>query len=196
MDGIFTLPYSEFEVINTVQKYFKKSDGYSVYIPVSRQQKGIDFIVHNYKTNQTLRFQVKSSRTYVHEAKELENGTIKPPRFRYHLWLNNFIEKYEKGHCDYYILFGLYPVYSTDKNIKDDFWNTVLLCYSEEEMFDLLEKIKTKREGKSDKFFTYGFDSGNKIFNDRGLTEVVDASEHLLKNKISSILRDRGKKES
>jgi len=194
MEATFTLPYSEFEVINTVQKFFKKSDGYSVYIPVSRQQKGIDFIVHNYKTNKILTFQVKSSRTYEHEVKELENGETKPPRYRYHLWLNNFIEKYERGHCDYYILFGLYAVYTPDKNIKDKFWKTILLCYSESEMFDLLDKIKTKREGKTDKFFTYAFDSGNKIFNDRGLPEAVDASEHLLRNKIGSILKEIGNK--
>ena len=195
MDGIFTLPYSEFEVINIIQKHFKKSDGFSVYIPVSRQQKGIDFIIHNYITNKILRFQVKSSRTYIHEAKELKNGEIKKPKYKYHLWLNNFIEKYEKGHCDYYILFGLYPIYSSDKNIKSDFWKSVLLCYSEDEMFELLEKIKTKKEQKIDRFFSYGFNSGNEIYNERGLSEVINATEHLLKNKLKRIIKELEEKE-
>lgn len=189
MDGIFTLSYSEFEVINLIQKFFKKSEGYSVYIPVSRQQKGIDFIIHNYIKNKTIRFQVKSSRTYVHEGRELKNGDFKKPDFKYHLWLNNFHEKYEKDHCDYYIIFGLYPVYSSEKNIKESFWKTILLCYSENEMFDLLGKIKTKKEGKMDRFFSYAFNSGDEIFNDRGLNEKVNATEFLLKNRIKDILK-------
>jgi hypothetical protein len=190
MDGIFNLPYSEFEVINAMQRLLKKSDGYSVYIPVSRQQKGIDFIVHNFLKNKLLRFQVKSSRTYIHEAKELKKGKIKLPKYKYNLWLNNFIDKYEKGRCDYYILFGLYPVYSTEKNIKDEFWKNILLCYNENEMFAILEKIKTKKEEKTDRFFSYGFNTGNEIFNERGLKEDINATEHLLKNKISQIKLD------
>jgi len=195
MDGIFTLPYSEFEVINIIQKHFKKRDGFSVYIPASRQQKGIDFIVHNYLTNKILRFQVKSSRTYVHEAVIMKDGKIKKPKYKYHLWLNNFIEKYDKGHCDYYILFGIYPVYKNKKNIKDNFWKTVLLCYSENEMFELLKKIKTKKEQKPDRFFSYGFNSSDSIFNERGLTESIDATEHLLKNKIDKIIEEIEKEE-
>jgi len=187
MDGIFNLPYSEFEVINVVQRFLKKSEGYSVYVPVSRQQKGIDFIVHNFKTNIILRFQVKSSRTYIHEAKELKNGKIKLPKYKYNLWLNNFIEKYEKGHCDYYVLFGLYPVYSPKKNIKDKFWKSILLCYNENEMFELLEKIKTKKEERTDRFFSYGFNSGDEIFNERGLKKDIKASDYLFKNKIVQI---------
>ncbi|MES2500392.1 MAG: hypothetical protein V4570_07645 [Pseudomonadota bacterium] len=187
MDGFFNLPYSEFEVISSLQKEFKKSDGYSVYIPVSRQQKGIDFIVHNCKTNKILRFQVKSSRAHIHETRELKDGSIKKPEFRYNFWFNNFIDKHEKGFCDYYILFGLYPIYTSENNIKENFWNKIVLCYSDDEMFDLLTKIKTKREKKADKFFSYGFNFGNSIFNKRGISEVTDASEHLLKNKISKI---------
>jgi hypothetical protein len=190
MDGIFNLPYSEFEVINVIQRFLKKSDGYSAYVPVSRQQKGIDFIVHNSNTNKILRFQVKSSRTYIHEAKELKKGKIKPPKYKYNLWLNNFIDKYEKGHCDYYILFGLYPVYSTEINIKDEFWKSILLCYDEKEMIEILEKIKTKKENKTDRFFSYGFNSGNEIFNERGLKEDINATDHLLKNKITKIKLD------
>jgi hypothetical protein len=81
-----------------------------------------------------LRFQVKASRTYVHEARVLRNGVVRRPKYRYYLWLNNFIDKYKKGNSDYYILFGLYPVYDNKKNIKDRFWNSIILCFSEDEM--------------------------------------------------------------
>lgn len=68
MDAIFTLPYSEYEVIDVLRKKLK--NGASFYIPTSRQQKGIDFIIHNNKSNKYLRVQVKSSRAYVDEPRE------------------------------------------------------------------------------------------------------------------------------
>ena len=43
MDAIFTLPYSEYGAINELKSKLK--GGYSYYIPTSRQQKGIDFII-------------------------------------------------------------------------------------------------------------------------------------------------------
>ena len=187
MDGIFTLPYSEFEVINIIQKHFKKKDGFSVYIPTSRQQKGVDFIVHNCLNNKILRFQVKSSRYYFNEPCE-KNGELKIPEFKYSLWFRNFIDKFNKSICDYYVLFGLYPVYSTKNNIKSDFWKTILLCYSSNEMYELLNKIKTVRELKPDRFFSFGFNNGNEIFNVRGFIKNQDASKHLLKNKISTMI--------
>ena len=52
MEPIFILPYSEYEVINLIQNKVKKKDGFSCFIPVSRQQKGIDFILYSSKTNQ------------------------------------------------------------------------------------------------------------------------------------------------
>lgn len=64
MEPVFTLPYSEHQAIEQITKKLKKSDGYSVYIPTSRQQKGVDFIVHNSKSNKFARVQVKSSRSY------------------------------------------------------------------------------------------------------------------------------------
>ena len=118
MEGVFTLPYSEYEVINELQKKFKKSDGYSFYIPTSRQQKGIDFIFHNNKINKMLRVQVKSSRSYINKPRKLKSGRIKSVKFKYTLWFRNFINKYKKDNADYYILFGLYPVYNEKKNIK------------------------------------------------------------------------------
>src|SRR5574344_872638 len=145
MDSIFTIPFSEYSVIEHIQRELKKKEGFSVFIPTSRQQKGIDFLLHYAKNNRTLRFQVKSSKTYIHDPKRSSKK-----RYNYYLWLNNFIEKYEKGNSDYYIIFGLYPVYDNRKNIKSKFWKSIVLCYSEEEMFELLNQVKTKKEQKVD----------------------------------------------
>ena len=191
MEGIFTLPYSEYEAINQLQKKLTKADGNSYYIPTSRQQKGIDFILHNNTTNKLLRFQVKSSRTYMHDPKKLKSGKIKEAKFQYHMWFNNFLERYEKDNADYYLLFGLYPVYNQNKNIKSKtaFWKSLVLCFSEEEMINILEKVKTKKEKKADKFFGIGFNVKTKIFGTRGFEEEIDLSNFLIENKIDELKR-------
>ncbi len=189
MEGIFTLPYSEYEAINKLQKKLTKAEGNSFYIPTSRQQKGIDFILHNNQSNKFLRFQVKSSRSYVDTPKKLKSGKIKDVKYKYHLWFNNFLERYEINNADYYILFGLYPTYQQNKNIKSKsvFWKSLILCFSENEMNEILKKVKTKRERKSDKFFGFGFNTDNQIFGTRGFEEDLDLSEYLLENKLSEL---------
>ena len=111
MDAIFTLPYSEYEVINELK------NKYSFYIPTSRQQKGIDFIIHNSVLNKSLRIQVKSSRSLINEPVKKSNRKRK---YIYNFWFNNFIEKAKinNGIVDFYLLFGLYPEYSIGNNTR------------------------------------------------------------------------------
>ena len=189
MEGIFTLPYSEYEVIVQLQKKFSKQEGFSFYIPTSRQQKGIDFIIHNNKKNKMMRIQVKSSRSYINTPKILKSGKVKSVKYKYNLWFNNFIDKYDKNNADYYILFGLFPVYNQDENIKSKnvFWKSLILCFNEKEMQDLLKKVKTKREKKEDKFFGFGFNTEKEIFATRGFLNEENKSDFLLDNKIDLI---------
>lgn len=176
MEPIFTLPYSEHQAIEQIVRKLKKSDGYAVYVPTSRQQKGVDFVIHNAKTNKFARVQVKSSRTFTHA----NDGC-------HYLWYNNFIEKYEKGNADFYILFGLYPEYSNKSGIKrGKFWKPITLCFAEKEMFNFLKKVKTKKEQKADRFFAFGFFTPNDIFCSRGPNEY-QVTEHLLENQIDDI---------
>ena len=184
MEAIFTLPYSEYEVINQLQKKLGKlikSKGISFYIPTSRQQKGIDFIIHNNETKKVLRMQVKSSRAYVDEP----NGK----NYQYNFWFNNFIDKYKPDVADYYILFGLYPVYVSDKNIKSktDFWKSITLCFSDKDMNELLKSVKTKNSKKTDRFFAIGFNQHNTVFGKRGFENNPNFSENLLENKLTEI---------
>lgn len=186
MEWIFTLPYSEFEVLNVLQKRLLKRDGYAFYVPTSRQQKWIDFIIHNAKTNKILRVQVKSSRSFIDEpARKPSSKEI----FRYNLWFNNFLDRYENDNADYYLLFWLYPVYDQKKNItsKKPFWKSLILCFSEKEMNAHLQRVKTKKEWKADRFFWFWFDSWNKIFGTRWLAWYEDMSLYLIDHKIDEI---------
>jgi hypothetical protein len=187
MDGVFTLPYSEFEVVNRFQNLFKRTDGFSVYIPVSRQEKAVDFLILDSASSAFARFQVKSSRTYIHEAKHLKNGELKLPKYRYHLWLNNFKHKYAPDMADFYLVFGLYPVYDTKKAIVSDFWESLVLCFKDEEMKSILEQVKTKKEQKDDRFFSLSFNDPKQVFGTRGFKEDINISEFLLQNRIQQI---------
>ncbi len=187
MDGIFTLPYSEFEIVNKFRELFRRKDGYSVYIPVSRQEKAVDFILSKNKFHKIARFQVKSSRTYIHEAEIKKNGTIKNPAYKYNLWFNNFIEKYEQGLADYYLLFGLFPVYTNSSSIDSNFWKSIIVCLSDKEMNETLKNVLTKKMQKSDRFYGLSFNHSNEIIGTRGFLNKPDFTEYLLENQIKNI---------
>ncbi len=74
MESIFTLPYPEYVIASLLQKHLKKKQGYSVQIPLSRQQKGIDLLVYNQKTKKAVSIQVKSSRSWQRKPVKRENG--------------------------------------------------------------------------------------------------------------------------
>ena len=45
MEPIITLPYSEWLVAEHLMKTFPIREGYSLYAPLSRQEKGVDLIL-------------------------------------------------------------------------------------------------------------------------------------------------------
>lgn len=161
-------------MIEEVTKRLKKSAGYAVYIPTSRQQKGVDFIIHNTQSNKFARVQVKGSRSYSEED-------------RHYLWYNNFIEKYAPGNADFYMLFGLYSAYHNKSGIKKgQFWKPITLCFSETDMFGFLKQVKTKKEQKPDRFFAFGFTTPNDVECSRGPADY-NVQEKLLNNMIDDI---------
>lgn len=186
MDGIFSLPYSEFEAIHQIQKLFKKKKGYAVFIPVSRQQKGIDFIIMNTKSKKSLRVQVKSSRHWLgrEKSKKAKEETLK-----YNFWFNNFLKRYKKGTADLYLLFGLYPIYEPgDNNIDSrEIWKSIILAFTDNEMYKFLKKIKIKGERKEDRFFYIGFTSPSAIYITRGRPKQEKLPGHLLADRVKEI---------
>jgi hypothetical protein len=191
MEAKFTIPYSEYAVIEELGTLLKKGKGYSIYIPTSRQQKWVDFLIHNSQTNKYMRFQVKSSRSYTST-----NSTLNNNEYRNTLWFNNFITRYSQFAADYYILFGLYPLYFTGKSInsKKDIWKKIILCFTDTEMKTLLDSVLTKKEKKPDRFFYIGFDSPEKVFGTRGFisstdSRPIDLSQHLIDKQLDAIIQ-------
>jgi len=190
MEAIFTLSYPEYTVAITFQNYFKKGDGYSVHIPLSRQQKGIDLLLYNQNTKKAVSLQIKSSRTWYQKPPRWKKAK---ERFQYAAWFRNF--RYEKGIADFYALFILYPKEQFGKKRLDKakrqkkWWNSKVLIFNDSEMHTLLRKIKTK-EGKAESFFYVGFNENtNDIFITRGFPNPLQCKDKLLENKIREIKR-------
>lgn len=170
MEPIFTLPYPEHATIEAIAKVYPKTKDCSIFIPVSRQQKGIDFIILNKK--KAIRFQVKSSKAYPEKNK----GSYK-------LWLNNFQTKYQPGNADWYIIYGLYSTIntkSTKKLKKPKTWNAIILCFKEKELF-------TKLDPKSPFFYIqFDLDESGKIKDvrgTRGFKKHINLNKYLISKR-------------
>jgi len=180
MQPIFTLPYSEYAVANVLNEKFK---GYSIFVPASSQEKGIDLILYNRKAtmNKVVTIQVKSSRTYMNQK------VTKGQPFKYYLWLNRF-EVQENA--DLYFLTGIYP--NIPQNVKEVNcnsikWDSIILVFTNKEMKMFLENIKLKNSEKPDKMFAFGFDDVNSINLTRGCPEPKSMSKFLLDRRINEI---------
>jgi hypothetical protein len=179
MEPVFTLPYPEYYVARELSKFFKKEEGYSILIPLSRQQKGFDLVILNQRTKKQLTVQVKSSRTYPGEASKRKT---KRERRKHYTWFNKF--EIDLGDSDYYILFGLYNKES--KKIRLDhsrdvkkWYSAILLAFDENEMMDLLKSF-------DDTKFSFGFDTEDEILLTRGKKNSEDKlTHHLILNKIT-----------
>lgn len=180
MDPVFTLPYPEYSVIAEISDQFKKGDGCSCYVPVSRQEKDVDFVLRNSISRKHLSFQVKSSRSY--EWKEQStSGHV--------FWFRNFLDRFQPGKVDYYVLFGVYPTYSQAARVssKNEHWNSMLLCFNNTEMQELLQSIKMKKTNRPDSFFGIWTDSGDQFYGGRGFEDDPNLTQHLLENKKDEI---------
>lgn len=187
MEPVISLPYSEYETIVQIQRHFKKNDGFSVCVPVSRQQKGIDFIVLNTANAKVLRFQVKGSRPYAPSSSEGK----KDGAFKYTFWFNNFHDRYKPGMADVYVLFGLYQVYNVKKNIKSrtKFWESFVLAFTDAEMAQFLDSIQTKDAQRHDRFFYISFNDLSEVIVTRGRKDRPNIRQHLLTNRVPELLK-------
>ncbi len=180
MDSIFSLSYPKYSVATHLAKYFKQKDGYSIYAPLSRQEKGVDLILakrHKIKTN-AITIQVKTSRTYTPEPPKRVNTKV----FSFYTWFNRFTIPEE---ADIFALISIYPPSDNRTKNISSWWEAIILIFSNEEMGKFMQNVKTVK-GLDDKMFGFGFDNKTQIFQTRGdqNRKSQDFSNYLLKNKI------------
>jgi hypothetical protein len=187
MEAVFSLPYPEYVVAEDISKVLRKGSGYSVCIPLSRQQKGMDLLVHNLATHKSATVQVKSSRAYLGRPKKTD-----PPEgpYDYYLWFNAFDPV--KSPADFYAFVGIFPKKSLlrhsfgRRRSARSWWSHIVLLLPHSEVVSLMKAIRRKR----DRFFDIGFDVDLERV---GLTRVTARPEswrhHLLRASIGNLER-------
>lgn len=187
MEPVFTLQWPEFVVAQRLQSLLPRKNGYSVLVPLSRQEEGIDLaVLHRSITgvSDTLTIQVKASRTYLHPAPKRKD-TI---RFRFNTWFNRFDVP---DRADYVILFGMYaPDLGKTTRVSADWYKDCSLLFTKEEMRTFLANCKTVG-GKTDRMFGFGFNDLSRIILTRGdmNRSQQDFATHLLEHRIAELKR-------
>ena len=186
MDPVFTLQWPEFVLAHRLQRNLAKVDGYSVLVPLSRQEKGIDLAILKKRggAHKTLTIQIKASRAYPKSMPKKE--TTK--RFQFYSWFNRFDVPED---ADFVLLFCLYaPDAGRTKLVTAKWYQDCTLLFTRDEMKDFMKSCLTVG-GRPDKMFGFGFDKPTKVFLTRGdqNRSLRDYSDYLLDARMK-LLRD------
>ena len=180
----FSLEYPEYHIANLLQKEFSKTENFSLSIPLSRQQKYFDLLLHNSNNRKSATIQVKSSRTYIHS----ETKKKKQDDYHYNAWLNNF--KTVNSHTDFYFFFISFPLFDSKTFRPKTGFGVKLLVFENSEMKSLFSNIRKTKNGNPDFFFGFGFNiNEEKILGTRGFiqTPKKEFKNNLFEHKIASI---------
>lgn len=186
MEPVFSLPYSEFCVAQQLSRLLPAASGYSIYVPISRQQPGVDLLLARRRSGRVTvaAIQVKSSRTY-----SRPNATARSRRwYRYDTWFNTFDCPPQ---ADFVCLVSLYP--ATDTQARRElgtWWAPLILVFTQKEMKTFLKGVKTVA-GNPDKMFGFGFDGPDAVCHTRGDPKRRDAdfSQYLLRRRLTMLRR-------
>jgi len=187
MEPVFTLQWPEFVIAQRLQSLLPRKDGYSVLVPLSRQEKGIDLaVLHRAATGKstTTTFQVKASRTYLH-APPKRKGII---RFRFNTWFNRFDVP---DRADYVILFGMYaPDLGKTTKISATWYKNCSLIFTRDEMRQFMADCKTIG-GQPDRMFGFRFNDLSRIVLNRGdmNRSGKDFSDYLLDRRLKELMK-------
>lgn len=181
MDAVFTLNYPEYAVAECLSNLLPKKEGYSLNVPLNRQQKGFDLLLYSSNSRKSAAIQVKGSRSYKNEPPKRET---KKRSFNNGLWFNNF--EFQDCASDFYILFGLFPELIDGKTC----WSSKILMFQEQEMKDFLKNLSHTKSGKPAHSFYLGFDNNSEdIYITRGSPspEPRPLNKFLMKKSIKSL---------
>jgi hypothetical protein len=188
MDPVFTLPWPEFHLANRLQGFLPKKDGYSIFVPLSRQEKGADLAIFKISPSgkRVITLQIKASRTWIAEPRTNENRK----RFQYTMRFNCFNVPKE---ADFILFLGMYsPEIQRTRRIEAGWYTDCTLLLTRAETEALMMGCKTK-SGKPDIMFYFGFDTPAAVFQTRGICDgkfleysdkVLDRRIHMLRQAL------------
>ena len=190
MDPVFTLQWPEFLMANRLQDLLPKSQGYSVLVPASRQERGIDLAIIRKKIKSKSRvvtIQIKASRTYLQVPPRRETTQ----RMRFHTWFNRFDVPEEADFC---LLVGMYaPNSSQTTGVGPEWYRDCTLLFTLQEMKDFMSTCLTVG-GKPDGKFSFGFNDDSRIVQTRGDQDrrSKDFTRYLLDKRIGLLRQKLG----
>jgi len=190
MDPVFTLQWPEFLLAEQLQRFFPKSKNFSVLVPTSRQEKGIDLAVVHKRPEGESRvalLQVKASRTYMPEPPKRATTQY----YRFHTWFNAFEPS---DHADFFLLIGMYaPNSAQTKPVAEDWYRDITLLFTYKEMKAFMESCRTVG-GKPDGKFGFGFNDESCIKQTRGdqMRGNSDFTQFLLANRLGDLQKHLG----
>lgn len=180
MEPVFTLPYSEYCVAQRLRSLLPPAEGYSLLVPLSRQEKGVDLVLSQRQDRtRAVTIQVKSSRTYSSPPPARKSTR----RFRYATWLKTFECPTQ---ADFVCIVSLYPARDAEERRElATWWAPVILLFTQAEMREFLAGVKTVG-GKRDRMFGFGFDRAGEVFQTRGdpKRSCRELSHHLLESRV------------
>lgn len=184
MEPVFTLPWPEFYLAERLQVKFPKSRGYSLLIPMSRQEKGYDLalIKCSPRGNRVVTFQIKASRTYIAEPRVVNNRR----RFRYTGFFNCFKVP---DQADFILICSMFaPDPLRTRPVTARWYRDCTLLFTRDEMKSFFTKCRT-RQGKPESMFYFAFDKPEEVYQTRGIQEGTqqDCSHFLLDRRIGEI---------
>lgn len=164
MDPVFTLQWTEYLAAEELTKHFPKKADYSILVPASRQEKGIDLALVKKRDRGQSRvalIQVKASRTYAPEPPKRE----KTITYQNYTWFNRFEPS---PHADFFLLVGLYaPDAGRTKRVGKSWYQTCMLLFTKAEMKSFIKSCINVGGGPDTKF-GFGFDTLAKVVQTRG----------------------------
>ena len=184
MDPVFTLQWPEFVIAHRLQQRLPKQEGYSLLVPLSRQEKGVDLAVLKKLggAHRTITIQIKASRTYPHPPPKRESTQ----RFLHYTWFRRFDVPAD---ADFILLLGMYaPDQGRTKNVTAKWYRDCTLLFTREEMQEFMVSCLTVG-GKPDQMFGFGFDEPTSVFLTRGdqKRSLRDYSRYLLDSRMTMI---------
>lgn len=188
MEPVFTLQWSEYLIAQRLQKLLLRKQGYTVFIPLSRQEQGIDLAIvkrTNGEPSRTTTIQVKASRTYLHDPPK-RASTV---RYRYNTWFNRFDVP---DNADLIVLCGLYaPDLAKTGRVDSTWYQDCTLIFTQAEARELMENCKTVG-GKPDRMFGFGFNDLSQVIMNRGdmTRSSKDYSKYLLERRVGKSADD------
>src|SRR5688572_17161812 len=170
MEPVFTLPWPEFLLAERLQRAFPKNDGYSVMIPMSRQERGVDLAVlkRTKSGSNAATFQVKASRTWLSKPGRMVRPRTGRRIFQYTMRFSTF-ELPEQA--DFFLLSGMFaPDTIRTVRVEARWYQDCTLLFARSEMKRFLANCKT-RGGKCERMFYFSFDTPDEVFQTRGIQD-------------------------